>query len=247
MVLNPQVQIRMLDRKSVPIRNPSYKIYATYYHELKFWENSFLHKIFYKNAIWYGSIAHHSNGQDGSFYNPDTTRIANLENGNFSTNFLELGMTAYQMEEISKNFFSIREVKTYVEIHPPKWSISELDDRYGYYRYYVKVGLIGPIRKRKSDVINRWLQKSSLEIKTGWIAGPMNGAGPTNFSKRFIGDVTYKYYPPWFDEIAFFVRFYRGQDYYNIYFLQNELTQLSCGITSNIMNFRKAVKYLKNK
>jgi hypothetical protein len=246
-VLNPQVQIRMLDKKSVPIRNPSYKIYVTYYHDLKFWKGSFLQKLFYDNALWYGAIAHHSNGQDGSFYDPDTTRIGNLENGNFSTNFVELGISSYHLEKLGRNYFSIREVKTYVEIHPPKWSIHELNDRYGFYRFYLKAGFIGPMRQRKNDLINRWFQKSSLELKTGWIMGRMNGASPVDISKRFIGDITYKYYPVWFDEVAFFLRFYRGQDYYNIYFLDGELTQLSCGITSNIMNFKKAVKYLRDK
>lgn len=245
LVLNPQVMVRMLDRKSLPIRNPSYKIYITYYHDIKFWQNTFLRKLFHRNALWYGAVAHHSNGQDGTFYSPDTTRIANLQNGNFSTNFIELGVSSYRLEKFGRNYFSIREIKAFVEYHPPSWSIHELDDRYGYYRVYVKAGLFGPMKKREKESVNRWLQQSSMEIKTGWIMGKMDGASPLDFRKRIVLDVTYKYYPPWFDEIAFFMRFYQGQDYYNIYFLDDELTQLSVGITSNIMNFKKAVKYLK--
>jgi hypothetical protein len=199
----------------------------------------------YTNAVWYAALAHHSNGQDGSFYNPDTTRIGNLENGNFATNFLEFGVSSYHLQSIGKNYFSIREFKTWAEIHPPRWSIRELDDSYGFYRVYVKAGFVGPVRRQKNDLVNRWLQQSSLELKSGWIMGRMNGASPLDVSKRFVLDITYKYYPKWFDEIAFFLRFYRGQDYYNIYFLQGSLTQLSVGITSNIMSFKKAVKYLK--
>jgi hypothetical protein len=245
LMINPQFTIRMLDKKSAPIRNPSYKIYVNYYHDIKFWKETFLNKLFYKNALWYASVAHHSNGQDGTFYNPDTTRIGNLENGNFSTNFLEFGVSSYRLEKLGKNYFSIREIKALFEFHPPRWSISELNDRYGFYRVYVKAGLIGPMRKRKNDALNRWFQQSSVEIKTGWIMGQMDGAAPLDFSKRFVFDTTYKYYPTWFDEIAFFLRFYRGQDYYNIYFIQEPLTQLSAGITSNIMNYKKAVRFLK--
>lgn len=245
LMLNPQVQIRMLDRKSVPIRNPSYKIYITYYRDIKFWKNTFLEKLFYNNALWYGSVAHHSNGQDGSFYVADTTTNVNFEDGNFSTNFLEFGVSSYQLEKFGKQYFSIREIKASFEIHPPRWSIRELDRHYGFYRFFLEAGFIGPVRKRKNDAINKWLQQSSLELKTGWIMGRMSGASPVDVSKRLITDITYKYYPEWFDEIAFFLRFYRGQDYYNIYFRQRELTQLSIGITSNIMNFRNVAKNLK--
>jgi len=244
-MINPQITIRMLDKQSFPIRNPSYKIYITFYRDIKFWNDTFLKKLFYKNALWYASVAHHSNGQDGSFYSPDTTNTVNLENGNFATNFLEFGISSYKVERLKANYFSIREIKTYLEFHPPKWSISELDRQYGFYRIYVKAGVFGPMRARKNDSVNRWLQQSSLEVKAGWIMGKMGGTSTLDPSKRFVLDATYKYYPKWFDEIAFFLRFYRGQDYYNIYFLDHTLTQLSAGITSNIMNFKRAGKYLQ--
>jgi hypothetical protein len=245
LMLNPQVQVRMLDKKSVPIRNPSYKLYVTFYHDLEIWKRTFLKKLFYKNAVWFASVAHHSNGQSGPFYKTDSTRNGNFNDGNFSTNFLEIGISSYHLEKFRKDYFSIREIKTYAEIHPPKWSIHELDDQYGFYRVFAKVGFVGPMRERKNDWINNWLQQSSLELKGGWIFGRTNSASQGDIPKRLIVDITYKYYPSWFDEIAFFLRFYRGQDYYNIYFLQSELNQLSLGITSNIMNFKKATKYLK--
>lgn len=245
LMLNPQVQVRMLDRKSFPIRNPSYKAYITFYHDLKVWKRTFLQKVFYDDAVWFASIAHHSNGQNGNFYASDTTREANFQNGNFATNFIEVGISSYKLKMLRKDLYSIREIKTWLEFHPPEWSIDELDNSYGSMRLYVKAGIIGPMRERENDFLNNWLQQSGIEVKGGWIAGRMNGASQGDIPKRLIVDITYKYYPPWFDEIAFFLRFYRGQDYYNIYFLKTELTQLSAGITSNIMNYRKATKYLK--
>lgn len=243
LMLNPQVQLRMLDNWSFPIRNPSYKLYMTFYHDLKVWKRTFLQKIFYDDAVWFASIAHHSNGQADSFY--DSAHNTNFQDGNFATNFVEIGISSYKLKTLRKDLFSIREIKTWAEWHPPGWSIDELDNQYGFLRLYVKAGIIGPMHEQKNDVLNRWLQQSSIEVKGGWIMGPMIGAGAGEIPKRLIADITYKYYPPWFDEIAFFLRFYRGQDYYNIYFLKPELTQLSCGITSNIMNFKKATKYLK--
>lgn len=244
-MINPQVTIRMLNQKSQPIRNPSYKVYLTYYKEIEFWKKSFLHKLFYNNAVFFASLAHHSNGQDGAFYVSDSSRTVNTENGNFSTNFLEFGVSAYQAEEFGNDLFSVREVKAWAEFHPPRWSAEELDDLYGYFRLYGKVGLFGPFRKRRNDGVNRWLQRSSLEIKSGWIFGNMDGISQFDFYRRFVFDASYKYYPRWFDEIAFFLRFYQGQDYYNIYFVNDPLTQLSIGITSNIMSFKQTAKSLK--
>src|SRR6478609_8190793 len=42
LMMNPQVTVRMLNKKSVPIQNPSYKLYVTYYHDLAIWKRTFL-------------------------------------------------------------------------------------------------------------------------------------------------------------------------------------------------------------
>jgi hypothetical protein len=244
-LMNPQVQLRMLNKPSFPIRNPSYRVYATFYHELEFWRNSFLERIFFNNALWYASIAHHSNGQDGPFYLADSTKQVNLENGNFSANFLEFGISSYKVTKLTGKYFSIREVKASMEYYPKAWLVDGMENLYGSYRFFAKFGITGPrrndISKNKKQLL-KWLQKSSVEIKVGWIAGKLLHAQPLEASQRLIIDIQYKYYPPWFDEIAFFIRFYQGQDYYNIHFVNSPLTNLSCGITSNIMNFKEAVR-----
>lgn len=244
-MVNPQVQIRMLNEESLPIRNPSYRVYGTFYKELEFWERSFLRKIFYKNALWYASWVHHSNGQDGPFYVNDSTQQVNFENGDFSTDYLELGISSYRLTEIGNDYFSIREVKALIEYYPSAWYGEGLKDRYGSYRIFAKAGIVGPKENLKRTRVMRWLQRSSLEVEMGWIFGDMEDASPVEVSSRLIADVHYKYYPKWFDEIAFFIRFYRGQDYYNIYFARGAITNLSFGITSNIMNYRQAVKLFR--
>lgn len=244
-MINPQVQVRILNEKSLPIRIPSYRVYGTFFKELHFWKNSFLGRIFYDNALWYGSYVHHSNGQDGPFFVNDTTREVNFGNGNFSTDYLELGVYTYRAKAIGKNYFSIRGIKATVEYYPFKWLSEGLKDRYGSYRIFSSIGVVGPQRNLQRPRLMQWLQRSSLEMKIGWIFGKMEDAATFEASDRLIVDVYYKYYPAWLDEIAFFMRFYRGQDYYNIHFAKRELINLSFGITTNIMNFKQAVTLFK--
>jgi hypothetical protein len=244
-MINPQVQVRILNEKSLPIRIPSYRVYGTFFKELHFWKNSFLGRIFYDNALWYGSYVHHSNGQDGPFFLNDTTREVNFNNGNFSTDYLEIGVYTYRAKAIGKNYFSIRGIKATVEYYPFKWLSEGLKDRYGSYRIFSSIGVVGPQRNLQRPRLMQWLQRSSLEMKIGWIFGKMEGAATFEASDRLIIDVYYKYYPAWLDEIAFFMRFYRGQDYYNIHFAKGELINLSFGITTNIMNFKQAVTLFK--
>lgn len=244
-MVNPQVQVRILNEKSLPIRNPSYRVYGTFYREIRFLKHTFLRKLSYENALWQASYVHHSNGQAGTFYTNDSTKEVNLTNGDFSTDYAEFGISFYRVKEINKNYSSIRSFKVLFEYHPLKWYSEGLKDRYGSYRIFANVGVVGPQKNLKREKLMQWLQRSSLEVRLGWIFGSMNGIAPVNVSRRLIFDAYYKYYPAWFDEIAFFLRFYRGQDYYNIHFARGELINLSFGITSNIMNFKQAVKLFK--
>jgi hypothetical protein len=245
-MINPQVQVRMLNQYSVPIQVPSYHLYLTYYRGIDFWQRTFLQKIFYNDAIWFGSVVHHSNGQSGKFYLNDTTKTINLTSGSFSVNFIQLGVSSYTLRPSGANFFSLREIKVHTELYPSGWCDPHLNGIYGFYRLFGTFGFAGPWRQEKEGWVNRWLQKSSFEFKAGWIFGAYRDFAPLEVSRRLIIDLNYKYYPSWFDEIAFFVRFYSGQDYYNIYF-ERQLTVLTAGITSNTIKLSRAVHYLENK
>jgi hypothetical protein len=244
-MVNPQVQVRILNEKSLPIRIPSYRVYGTFYKEIKFWKYTFLRKLLYENALWHASYVHHSNGQAGTFFKNDSTEEVNFTDGDFSTDYTEFGISTYRVKEIDKNYSSIRSFKVMFEYHPLKWYSEGLKNRYGSYRIFANVGVVGPQKNLKREQLMQWLQRSSLEVRVGWIFGTMIGIAPVNASRRLIFDAYYKYYPAWFDEIAFFMRFYRGQDYYNIHFADGPLINLSFGITSNIMNFKQAVKLFK--
>ncbi|MEJ0056813.1 MAG: hypothetical protein WDN75_14850 [Bacteroidota bacterium] len=246
LVMNPQVQVRMLDEKSVPIQVPSYRFSMLYYHSLTYWKNSFLARVLYEDAVWFASINHHSNGQSGNFYSNDTTKTIDLTRGNFSVNYFQFGVSSFTLSPSGGNYFSLREIKVHAELYPAGWCDTNLNKNYGFYRLFGTFGFAGPWKKEKNDLINRWLKNSSIEIKAGWIFDDFRSYSAVDVNRRLIIDVNYKYYPPWFDEVAFFVRFYSGQDYYNIYF-EKQLINLTVGIATNTIKLSNAVKYLGKK
>ena len=246
LMLNPQIQLQMLNKESVPVRIPSYRAYLTFYHTVDFWKQPFFKRLFYEDALWFASIAHHSNGQESTFYVNDTTNVIDVERGNFSTNFLQVGVASYSLRPVGTNYFSIRQIKAHVEVHPLGFYAPELSGQYGFYRLFFTFGLAGPRKEYKKESLNRWAQRSSIEAQVGWIFGDLYEAGRLEVDKRLILDIRYQYYPRWLDEFAFFVRYYRGQDYYNIRFT-NTLNNVSFGITSNTTKLQEAVRFLGKK
>jgi hypothetical protein len=246
-MLNPQVIVRMQNKRSFPINSPSYKVHLTYFHDINILKKTFLKNILFDNSIWMASVSHHSNGKAGDFYLKDTTEnIININDGSFSTDFVSFGFSTVKVKQTGKDMDAFQSAKAYLEIHPRFTETSEIKYRYGNYRFFVSWGVGGPWRPAKKTWVNHWLQNSGLDLQTGWVAGRITGVSEIDVRARWVIDFKYNYYPPWFDEIAFFVRFYRGQDYYNIYF-SNTIHVVSFGLTSNIMNLKQAIKTLGRK
>jgi hypothetical protein len=246
-MLNPQVIVRMQNRESFPINSPSYKAHLTYFHSIDILNQTFLKKILYDNSIWFASISHHSNGEAGEFYLKDTTtQVIDVEDGSFSTDFLSFGISTFKVRQNKNDMNAFQSAKAFIEIHPRALETIEIKHLYGNYRIFASWATGGPWRLVKKTWVNKWLQNSGIELQAGWVAGKITGTSPVDARARLILDFKYNFYPPWFDEIAFFVRFYRGQDYYNIYFT-NTAYNVSFGLTSNIMNLKQAVKTLGRK
>lgn len=246
-MMNPQVVVRMQNKKSFPINSPSYRVHFTYFHRLDILNKTFLKKVLFDNSIWMASLSHHSNGKAGDFYLKDTTaNIIDVENASFSTDFVTFGINTFKVKSTGKDMDAFQSAKAFIQIHPRFQETKEIKYRYGNYRIFASWAVGGPWRPGKKTWVNKWLQNSGLEIQSGWIAGKMTGISEFDARKRWVMDLKYNYYPTWFDQVAFFVRFYRGQDYYNIYF-SNTIHVISCGLTSNILNTRQAVKTLGKK
>ncbi len=248
LLANPQVQIRMLNKESYPIRVPSYRIYLTYFQGIDFFKRGFLKNVFFDDALWFVSVAHHSNGQEGKTY--DTTGNIDLDRGNFATNFVQVGLASYTSLPMGPSYYSLRQIRLHAEIHPTAlpidWYIEELKGQYGFYRLFVTYSLLGIRRKEKTDWFSDVLRRSSFEIQTGWIFDDLRSYNAVDIEHRLIVDINYKYYPQWMAEFAFFVRYYYGQDYYNIHY-QKQLSVLSFGITSNIVKMNDAIRYIGRK
>lgn len=247
LLLNPQIQMRMLNKESYPIRVPSYRVYLTYYRGIDSWKG-FMNQLFYEDALWFVSIAHHSNGQDNPTY--DSTGNLDLNRGNFSTNFIRFGLASYSSVQMGPSYYSLRQIRLHAEIHPTAfpvdWYAEELKGNYGFYRLFVTYSLLGIRRKEKKNNFTAFLRRSSFELQTGWIFDDLRGYDAFDLKHRLIVDATYKYYPEWMAEFAFFIRYYYGQDYYNIHY-EKQLSVLSFGLTSNIIKMSDAVRYIGKK
>lgn len=223
-VLTPQVMIRMYDEHSFPVRTPSYIPQLSFYYLTGSPQSS-------RHTTFFARLAHHSNGQDGDFYaeSEDGELRINLKTGDFSTNFIELGLirTAYGYRKNAVKFF-----KSSFEIHPRYWMNSTLRGRYSGFRWHnsfivYKLPLSFGAENRKSNF--------SVKAETFWMLDAINDWDTFDI-KRFNGMLTLYYHPNFLEDIGFFVRFYHGADYYNIYF-DRRIDFIQFGLMTEILRF----------
>lgn len=225
--LCPRIIIRMYNKESFPIRTPSFMPKATFFYHLV--DNSNKNK----NLFMYFSWFHHSNGQDGFFYNADSTTI-NTQSGNFSTNWVEGGVYISRPDPFipnTTNDFKLYSAYNYLQE-------SNLNGTYGRLRFYFdlqnNVNLTEIFKRHKHSYNN-----SSLTLKQsfhfGWICGNLTDT-KTLDSKRFIFQYTIAFKPSFLNDVALFVRYNYGQDYYNIYF-NRTINVFRIGIASSASIF----------
>jgi hypothetical protein len=220
-VLTAQITIRMYNEESYPVKTPSYIPQISAYYAVRT-ENSA------ERSTVFVRIGHHSNGQDGNFY--DDNGDINLQNGNFATNFFEMGWlkTIY-----SSNLKAQKIFKTSLEVHPRSWMLQELQGQYSGLRWHnaflayklpMKMGPRGSIKAN-----------FSLKAETMWSLDNLYDWDTFNI-KRLNASVTFYYHPKFLEDIGFFVRYYHGMDYYNIYF-QHRLDVVRFGIMTELLRF----------
>ncbi len=176
--------------------------------------------------VLFGKIAHHSNGQDGDFYNEDNT--INLQTGNFSTNFFEIGFlkTAY-----STRLKAIKTFKSSIEIHPRSWMLNELKGQYSGFRWHNSFTSF----KFPLKVDKKQRASFSLKAETTLMLANYNNLDVFDFN-RFNASSTLYYHPKFLEDIGLFVQLYHGMDYYNIYF-NRQLSIIRFGIMTEILRF----------
>jgi hypothetical protein len=195
-------------------------------------------------SIWesHFMIGHHSNGQDGCLSIdqhrdppvtgpciPPTVVTAdtiNRRDGSFATNYVKFGLNySHNWMEGGALMQAVRETRVKVELehHPESWMDPNIVGLYGRER----LNLLGAYAARGVG----WCQKR-LEGSVSATWNPTVADGVDKGAIAFQGSC----YPTKNGGWGFFVRYYVGQDYYNVGFLDN-LARLHLGMTFNQADF----------
>ena len=220
-VLTPQIILRMYQEESFPVRTPSYIPQITIYYALEANPIKSQYTLF-------GRFAHHSNGQEGDFYLPDNS--INLISGNFATNFVQAGLIYNRFNETynAAQFYS-----TSLEVHPPGWSLEEMDGKYSMVRWHNAFSIYKIPLHKKQETQNA--PSISMKAEVMWMFGKVNDwrAITTN---RLNLNFTFFYHPSFLEDIGLFVELYSGMDYYNIYF-NEKVEVIRFGIMTEKLRF----------
>lgn len=218
-VLTPQIIIRMFNEYSYPIHTPSYIPQISFYYLTN-------KKTALNYTVLFGRIAHHSNGQDGDFYNADHT--VNTKTGSFATNFIEIGFlkTSY-----SNNLKAIKTIKSSFEFHPKSWMLPEMRGQYSGLRWHNSFTSF----KFPLQDIENGKAKFSLKLETTLMFDHFNNLDFFDLD-RLNASLTFYYHPKFLEDVGLFVQFYHGIDYYNINF-EHQMSIIRFGLMTEILRF----------
>ena len=153
-----------------------------------------------------------------------TAETINRRDGSFSTNYLRTGIN-YSRNWMESNLEADREARLRVEVehHPRRWIDDEIEELYG------RTRLIGAAAYATQHV--RFCQRR-LEGSASLTWNP----GVVETVSEWSTSVQASCFPFSGGGWGFFVRYYRGQDYYNIGFL-DEISRVHIGATFNQSGF----------
>lgn len=210
--VSPRFLLRMYNEESFPIRTPSFMPRATFFYKILAGNNQ------RQDLFSYLSWCHHSNGQNGNFYNSDSITI-NTQSGNFSTNFLEAGVFLSHPDR--KFPYIINYLKLSTSYHYQQ--APELRNSYGRLRFFTDFQSsvnLSKVLKIFGNTANNPVSHNaflSQSIRIGWIAGNMHNVKAID-AKRVVFRYTISFKPSFLNDVTIFAQYYYGQDYYNIYF-----------------------------
>lgn len=223
-VATPKVLFRMFNdtTHSAPIRTPSFMPHLTWYY-WGFKSSAAPERLDFVSVRY----SHHSNGQSGPFHNSVSTE-PNTTDGSFSTNFIEVMYhRAYGVGPALQATW----LRYGLRIHIPFNEDRELrdregDDQYGRYRL-----LLGGQRRGILPVFP-WFKLPFVARAEYFYILDRHFQGEPFFSHDRLGfSLTWISVIPADVSLGFFVNFYAGQDYYNIWYKQY-LTILRVGFTA---------------
>jgi hypothetical protein len=249
----PAVRIRMFDQVSRPVRTPSYmprgNVQLIWARNLSPIAAAFaraagepLGPADRQVSLWetHAIVGHHSNGQDGCFFEDEARqegdgecvsvepiagdRLVNKEDGSFSTNFVRVGIN-YRRNYLDEDLWARREwgFRADVEYHPRSWVDEAMVDLYGRLRAEVA----GTYASRDLS----WCPKRvDAMAAVQAIHGHPASVWPVALTAQFTC------FPTRQGGWGVFVRYYGGQDYYNLGLLEN-IQRVHVGATFNQSGF----------
>lgn len=201
----PKIVVRQFFGGSDPVPPPSFMPRATLY----YWGGPIARmrgdcaRCF--PYLWL-MLSHHSNGQEGEPLDP-VTGAHNYLNGNFNTNFAQLGMSF----TTSHPAFGIQSTQISYQHNPPNWS-EDYQRFEGYHRFKAAWDGVVPGDGLSSGGFGR------IRADVTYLGGPMTEYFRVKWRRRMIYSVTASFSPSWLRDWALFANWYDGQDYYNIRF-----------------------------
>ncbi len=206
LTLSPDIILRMYAEESYPVRTPSYIPHLTFYHNLSNGEGRRLQYIFL-------TLAHHSNGQDDSFFLDDGT--LNTQSGDFSTNYFEFG--AFFNYKVIPFSNTTEYFKTSIEYHVDYYRSKELKGRYSFLRWNNSFRVFRSFTSIRSLTLNK-NPRLQTTLETNWLFGDIGDIGFFDLKERFNISFTMAYRPRNLKDVSFFINAYSGKDYYNMHF-----------------------------
>lgn len=207
--ISPAILIRMYAEESFPVRTPSYMPEISFYHQLNKTGDEKVKYIFL-------NLTHHSNGQDGDFFYEDGS--LNTVSGDFSTNYLELGLFLNQKVVPFSN--TNEYFKTSLEYHIDIDRVDELEGRYSFIRWHNSFRIFRFLVSSNASKKLVFDKNPSVQtrLETTWLFGNIDDASFFDFKERFNFSLTMAYRPKFLSDVSLFANFYSGEDYYNIHF-----------------------------
>lgn len=221
MSISPHVLIRMTREESFPILTPSYMPNVIFYWRFrsplsKLTEKEGMKKFISPRHITFLTLKfnHHSNGQDGEFFIPGTTDV-NFDNGNFSTNFMEIGLNTANFNPEANTKFVIH-AKAAFERH------FDFDREQSMREIYYWQSVNGELR----FTINKFLSAAFLFKH-------MTGIGAFKPQQSYDAWVSLRLGN--YSDFSIFARYYNGPDYYNLRYV-NKISQITFGLLAEPLN-----------
>lgn len=211
----PKIVVRMFNEKSLPVKTPSYMPSLLLYHELNW---PFTRKVFrffkseQQQAFMTYRLKHHSNGQQGDYYIPNTDSV-NYIDGNFSSNAVEVAFS-WSVTDSGKQGKAFTNGRIAYERQLDFEREEQLKNAY----YYNKLSL-------ESHII--YSEKIKVYITYAFMWGTRDFTPKNAVDLFVVVKPTQK-----LNDFSIFMRGYIGPDYYNLYY-ENGLRAFTVGIIAD--------------